>query len=76
VQEKEKTPDKADAYRAFLTNYCAKISHFKEILPCGVSAYGEAVFLLYRKFLEKRVSKKISLQEKQARRRKTKNQKI
>ena len=39
VQEKAKTTDNADAYRWFLTHYCAVSSHFKEILPYGVSAF-------------------------------------
>ena len=45
MQEKEKPPDNADAYREVLTNYCAKISHFKEILPYGKSAFEQLVFL-------------------------------
>ena len=38
VQEKAKATDNADAYRWLLTHYCAVSSHFKEILPYGVSA--------------------------------------
>ena len=38
VQEKAKPSDNANAYRTVLTHYCAKISHFKEILPYVVSA--------------------------------------
>ena len=35
-------PRKADAYRRFLTRYCAKISYFKEILLYRRSAYAPA----------------------------------
>ena len=44
VQEKAKTTDNADAYRWFLTRYCAISSHFKEILPYGVSAKCSVLF--------------------------------
>ena len=53
MQEKAKTADNAGAYRMFLTNYCAKSSHFKEMLPCAVSAYEthkNASHLLSHKF--------------------------
>ena len=47
VQEKAKATDNADAYRWLLTHYCAVSSHFKEILPYGVSAFGRELFDLF-----------------------------
>jgi hypothetical protein len=44
VKEATKTLDNADAYRGFLTNYFAKISLFKEILPYEAWAKSEGLF--------------------------------
>jgi len=39
VQEKAKAADNADAYRRFLTHYCAIFSLAKEKLPYQQAAY-------------------------------------
>ena len=53
VQDKAKTLDYADAYRGFLTQYCAKRSHFKALLLYETVAYARSFnpcyyFLLHR----------------------------
>ena len=54
--------DNADAYRWFLTHYCAVSSHFKEILPYGVSALVSAlVFLAFYQFIQPKSLLNISL---------------
>ena len=43
VQEKAKAADNADAYRRFLTHYCAIFSFAKEKLPYQQAAYASAL---------------------------------